>query len=191
MVPSEENNEEFILQCSSSIEIPSKNKAGDKRRPQESQSVETCDIMCGDDDPEPKSVIDCQDRPDWDKWKDAMQAELKFPLNKRKYKEPYMLSFAVNLLARFSSSPTKRHWNGIKHIFRYLRGTTDLGLFYSNNSKQRLVGYVDAGYLSDPHKARSQTGYVFLNKGIAISCVLKSKHLKQHHQDHAEVICTT
>ena len=31
------------------------------------------------------------------------------------------ISFAVNLLARFSSSPTKRHWNGIKHIFRYLR----------------------------------------------------------------------
>lgn len=30
------------------------------------------------------------------------------------------ISFAVNLLARFSSSPTKRHWNGIKHIFQYL-----------------------------------------------------------------------
>nr|GEZ14181.1 retrovirus-related Pol polyprotein from transposon TNT 1-94 [Tanacetum cinerariifolium] len=27
------------------------------------------------------------------------------------------ISFAVNLLARFSSSPTKRHWNEIKHIF--------------------------------------------------------------------------
>ena len=40
------------------------------------------------------------------------------------------ISFAVNLLARFSSSPTKRHWNGIKHIFRYLKGTADLGLFY-------------------------------------------------------------
>ncbi|GKD00598.1 putative RNA-directed DNA polymerase [Tanacetum coccineum] len=53
--------------------------------------------------------------------------------------------FVVNLLARFSSSPTKRHWNGIKHIFRYLRGTTDLGLFYSNNSKQGLIGYADTG----------------------------------------------
>ena len=41
------------------------------------------------------------------------------------------ISFSVNLLARFSSSPTRRHWNGIKHIFRYLRGTTDMELFYS------------------------------------------------------------
>nr|GEY15539.1 retrotransposon protein, putative, Ty1-copia subclass [Tanacetum cinerariifolium] len=79
------------------------------------------------------------------------------------------ISFAVNLLARFSSSPTKRHWNGIKHIFRYLQGTTKLGLFYSNNSKQGLVGYADASYLSDPHKARSQTGYIFLNGGTTIS----------------------
>ena len=28
--------------------------------------------------------------------------------------------FLVNLLARYSSSPTKRHRNGIKHILRYL-----------------------------------------------------------------------
>ncbi|KAJ9544626.1 hypothetical protein OSB04_024333 [Centaurea solstitialis] len=65
------------------------------------------------------------------------------------------ISFAVNLLARFSASPKKRHWNEIKHIFRYLRGTVDLGLFYSNNAKEGLLGYADAGYLSDPHKARS------------------------------------
>ena len=41
------------------------------------------DIMGGDDDPEPKSVNDCQNRHDWDKWKGAMQAELD-SLNKRK-----------------------------------------------------------------------------------------------------------
>ena len=78
------------------------------------------------------------------------------------------ISFAVNLLARFSSAPTKRHWNGIKHIFRYLRGCVDLGLFYFNNSKQELIGYADAGHLSDPHKVKSQTGYVFTNNGTAI-----------------------
>lgn len=98
------------------------------------------------------------------------------------------ISFAVNLLARFSSSPTKRHWNGIKHIFRYLRGTVDLGLFYSNNSKEGLVGYADAGYLSDPHKARSQTGYVFLNGGTAISWRSQKQTLVATSSNHAEVI---
>ena len=41
------------------------------------------------------------------------------------------IAFSINLLARYSSAPTKRHWNGIKHILRYLRGTSDMGLFYS------------------------------------------------------------
>jgi hypothetical protein len=94
----------------------------------------------------------------------------------------------VNLLARFSSSPTKRHWNGIKHIFRYLRGTIDLGLFYSNSSKEGLIGYADAGYLSDPHKARSQTGYVFLNGGTAISWRSQKQTLVATSSNHAEVI---
>ena len=59
------------------------------------------------------------------------------------------ICFAVSLLSRFSSCPTQRHWNGIKHVLRYLQGTKDLGLFYTNHNKDGLVGFADAGYLSD------------------------------------------
>ena len=38
------------------------------------------------------------------------------------------IAFVTNLLARFSSYLTWRHWNGIKHA-------VDLGLFYPNGSK--------------------------------------------------------
>ena len=58
------------------------------------------------------------------------------------------IAFAVNLLARYSSAPTRRHWNEIKHILRYLKGTNDMGLFYSVNCSPNLVDYADAGYLS-------------------------------------------
>ena len=67
------------------------------------------------------------------------------------------ISFAINLLARHSAAPTIRHWNGVKHIMRYIRGQTDIGLFYPYNDSHTLVGYADAGYLSDPNTARSQT----------------------------------
>ena len=60
------------------------------------------------------------------------------------------ITFSVNLLARYSSSPTRRHCNRVKHILRYLRGTSDIGLFYSNKDSADLVGHADAGYLSDP-----------------------------------------
>ena len=79
------------------------------------------------------------------------------------------ISFAVNLLARFSSSPTRRYWNSIKHIFRYIQGIIDLGLFYSNKSKPKLLGYTDVGYFSDLHKAKSHTGYLFTYGGTTAS----------------------
>ena len=50
-----------------------------------------CDIINGSEDPEPRSVIECQNRHDWTKWKDAIQAELN-SLNKRKVFGPIILT---------------------------------------------------------------------------------------------------
>ncbi|XP_031116595.1 uncharacterized protein LOC116020252 [Ipomoea triloba] len=43
------------------------------------------------------------------------------------------IAFLVNLLARFSATPTRRHWNDVKHILIDLQGTKDLGLFFEKN----------------------------------------------------------
>ena len=100
------------------------------------------------------------------------------------------IAFAVNLLARFSSAPTRRHWTGVKNIMRYLRGTTDLGLFYSKKSCKgsRLQGYADAGYLSDPHKARSQTGYAFTYGNTVISWRSSKQTLVATSSNHSEIL---
>jgi hypothetical protein len=58
--------------------------------------------------------------------------------------------FAVNYLAKYSAVPKMYHWNDIKNILRYLNDTIDLGLFFQRNQGSDLIGYVDAGYLSDP-----------------------------------------
>ena len=78
------------------------------------------------------------------------------------------IAFAVNLVAMCSASPSRRRCNGIRHIFRYIQGSQDLDLLYTRNQDMTLVGYSNADYMSDPHNARSQTGYVFLCGGIAI-----------------------
>ncbi|KAL0303291.1 UNVERIFIED_CONTAM: Retrovirus-related Pol polyprotein from transposon TNT 1-94 [Sesamum radiatum] len=101
------------------------------------------------------------------------------------------IAFSVNLLARYSSTPTKRHWNGVKHILRYLRGTSDMGLYFERNKDAKtsnLVGYSDAGYLSDPHKAISQSGYVFMYGGTAISWRSTKQTLVATSSNHAELI---
>ena len=49
------------------------------------------DIVNGNEDPEPRSVIECRNRQDWIKWKDAIQAELN-SLNKRNVFGPIVLT---------------------------------------------------------------------------------------------------
>ena len=98
------------------------------------------------------------------------------------------ISFSVNLLARYNSAPTKRHWNGIKHILRYLRGTSDIGLFYSKTMEPQLLGYADAGYLSDPHKARSQTGYIFTYENTVISWRSVKQTMLTTSSNHLEIL---
>nr|CAN64975.1 hypothetical protein VITISV_027842 [Vitis vinifera] len=96
--------------------------------------------------------------------------------------------FSVNLLARYSSAPTRRHLNSIKHILHYLRGTTDMSLFYSRESKQQLLGYADAEYLSYSYKSKSQTWYVFNYNGTTISWRSIKQIMVVTSSNHSEIL---
>ncbi|KAK9169287.1 hypothetical protein Syun_001427 [Stephania yunnanensis] len=98
------------------------------------------------------------------------------------------IAFAGNLLTRYSSSPTRRHWNYVKLVFRYLQGTSDISLFYSRGVKLNLEGYADAGFLFDPHKARSQTRYVFTCGNIVISWKSVKQTMVATSSNHSEVL---
>lgn len=65
------------------------------------------------------------------------------------------ITFAINLIARFSVSPTRKHWNDIKHIFRYLQISQDLGILHTRNQDMTLVDYSNGDYMYDPYIARS------------------------------------
>jgi hypothetical protein len=76
----------------------------------------------------------------------------------------------------------------VKDALRYLQGTPDLGLFYSKNQDLSLIGYVDAGYLSDPHNGKFQTGLVFLHRGTVISWKSCKHTLIGMSTNHSEII---
>lgn len=98
------------------------------------------------------------------------------------------IAFAVSLLARHTHNPTIRHWQGVKHVLRYLKGTSDIGLFFPNKGDKDLVGYADAGYLSDPSSGRSQTGHVFLYGGTSLSWRSVKQMLVATSSNHAEIL---
>ena len=98
------------------------------------------------------------------------------------------IAFAVNLLARYSSTPTQRHWKRVKYVLHYLRVITDLGLFYPHELLSNLTRFADAGYLSHPHKGRSKTRYLFPYNGTAISWRSTKQTLTDTSSDHTEIL---
>jgi hypothetical protein len=73
------------------------------------------------------------------------------------------LAYSVIKLARFATNPSLVHISAIKKVLRYLKGTRDLGIIYSNkniNSKY-LSGYCDADYAGDIASAKSTSGFIF------------------------------
>jgi len=62
------------------------------------------------------------------------------------------------LCARFQSNPREPHLTAVKRIFRYLKGTTNLGLLYKKSSDYKLVGFCDANYAGDRIERKSTSG---------------------------------
>lgn len=62
---------------------------------------------------------------------------------------------SVCLCARFHSNPKKSHLTVVKRIFRYLRGTTNLGLLYKKSKDYKLIGFCDADYARDIFERKS------------------------------------
>jgi len=65
---------------------------------------------------------------------------------------PYIL-FSVCLCARFQSDPRESHLTVVKRIFRYLKGTTNLGLLY-----RKSLDYNDVDYAGDRIERKSTSG---------------------------------
>jgi hypothetical protein len=72
------------------------------------------------------------------------------------------ISQAVSVVAKYMANPGKEHWNAIKWILRYLKGTKELGIMFERqHGETNIVGFVDSDYAGDLDKRRSTTGYVF------------------------------
>jgi ribonuclease HI len=75
---------------------------------------------------------------------------------------------AVGAVARYMSTPSTKHWSAVKMIVRYIKGTAKMGLLFGRG-KSGMLGYCDADYAGDVDTRRSNTGYVFVLNGAAVS----------------------
>lgn len=102
------------------------------------------------------------------------------------------ISYAVNVLSRFSTDPGKAHWEAVKRIMRYLKGTINKGLVYKSNPKYpSIIGYCDADWAGSVDDRQSTTGYVFLFQSAAISWATKKQKTVALSSTEAEFMSIT
>ena len=63
----------------------------------------------------------------------------------------------------------KKHWQAIKQIFRYLKGTIDIGIIYQGDTSCALVGYSDYDYAGDLDARQYVISYVFIIGNFLVS----------------------
>jgi ATP-binding cassette subfamily B (MDR/TAP) protein 1 len=78
------------------------------------------------------------------------------------------IAHAVGVVSRFMSNPGREHWEAVKWLFRYLKGTSKVALHFKKNDVI-LEGFSDADLGGCLDTRKSTTGYIFTLGGTAVS----------------------
>ena len=79
------------------------------------------------------------------------------------------VSFAISVAGRFQSDPDMKHWTAVKNILKYLKRTKEMFLVYGGDQELVIKDYVDASFDTDLDDSKSQTRYIFILNGGAVS----------------------
>ncbi|KAG7584165.1 GAG-pre-integrase domain [Arabidopsis suecica] len=86
------------------------------------------------------------------------------------------LCLSVGVCARYQAKPKQSHLEAVKRILKYVKGTVELGIWYSRNSNQNLVGYCDADYAGNVNDRRSTSGGCFFLGNNLIAWLSKKQN---------------
>ncbi|CAM8920283.1 unnamed protein product [Rhodiola kirilowii] len=84
------------------------------------------------------------------------------------------IAYAVGKMSRYTSNPSTHHWEAIRRVLKYLKGTINYGLVYAGFPSV-LEGYTDASWITNLEDHSSTSGWVFLFGGGAISWASKKQ----------------
>jgi len=77
--------------------------------------------------------------------------------------------FAVCLCARYQANPKESHFKVAKRILKYLKGTTNVGLWHPSQSPIHLIGYSDSDFAGCKLDRKSTSGTCHLLGSSLIS----------------------
>nr|GEX40923.1 hypothetical protein [Tanacetum cinerariifolium] len=77
------------------------------------------------------------------------------------------IMFSTCMCARYQANPNEHHVSAVKRIFRYLKGTINLGLWYLKDSGFDLTAYLDADHAGYHLDRKTKSEYVAVSSCCA------------------------
>jgi hypothetical protein len=99
------------------------------------------------------------------------------------------ISFAVSFLAQFMQNPGRAHWEAVKRVFYYLKGTKDTCLVIGGTGGE-LEAFLDVDWAFQEHR-HSISGYIFTIGGGTVSWSSKKQAIVTLSTMEAEYIAVT
>uniref|UniRef100_A0A5S6QYJ2 Reverse transcriptase Ty1/copia-type domain-containing protein n=1 Tax=Trichuris muris TaxID=70415 RepID=A0A5S6QYJ2_TRIMR len=94
------------------------------------------------------------------------------------------IAFAVSTVSQKLDSPTKADWEVVKRIFRYLRGTTGVGILYLPKANAGcLEAYRDADFAGYQNTRKSTSGVVCKYSGGIITWLSNKQRITSSFVD--------
>ena len=78
------------------------------------------------------------------------------------------IAHAVGVVSRYMANPGKKHWEAVKWLLRYLRGTSSTSLCFGEGNVT-LQGFVDADLGGDVDSSKSTSGNIYTIGGTVVS----------------------
>ena len=96
------------------------------------------------------------------------------------------------MVSQYIENPTTTtHFKAAKIILRYLKGTTDFGLYYSVSNDYKLVGYSDNDWSREMDDCKTTTSFVFYMGGTTFTWVSKKQLIVTLSTCEAEYVAVT
>ena len=100
------------------------------------------------------------------------------------------IAHSVGVVSRFLANPGKQHWQVVKWILRYLKGTSHYCLCFGNPNIV-LEGFTDVDMDGDVDTRKSTIGYLYTFAGAAVSWVCRLQKIVSLFTTEVEYIAAT
>ena len=86
------------------------------------------------------------------------------------------ISYSVGVCARYQANPKESHMTTLKRIIKYVKTTTEFGVWYNKDTSDVLAGYFDADWAGNVNDRKSTLGGCFYMGNNLVSWITKKQN---------------